>query len=428
MKTTTRNRLLLAGVLFAAVSVTLCARPPASLPSYMPPTPFARRPTSPRPVLKRAVAADDTGDEVEPPDPVEEEAPEDDGRLRCVLPPGLESATEAGLVFAPRSDDQAPMVLGLPVTDGAIDVMSIAFRKDAAWITLPGLGVVFLEVEDGACVLTDPLSVTDEAIETRCPLSLPDGFEASFSALPGDDRDAIVAYLDGGPAPVLYDTFGTVEDDTLIISGAPSGTGELWLTAGEVSIDLPVQWQDGRCDPPIEIPTPATVSGTVGPLLDATSAHVEVCERAASVHAADPHYTLLVWPGPCEATASRRDGVLTAHGEIVPFTAAPGDEITIDLALPAEKVGGMGFRMAEHPDGIVLEEVYPGNPAADAGLQAGDIITAIDGEPADELSTEGFVRLGVGPIGTDVTVTVRRADGAGEEEDIILSRDELVMP
>jgi serine protease Do len=41
---------------------------------------------------------------------------------------------------------------------------------------------------------------------------------------------------------------------------------------------------------------------------------------------------------------------------------------------------GLGLSMT---DGVILGDVYPGGPAADAGLLAGDIVTHLDGKPME---------------------------------------------
>jgi S1-C subfamily serine protease len=43
----------------------------------------------------------------------------------------------------------------------------------------------------------------------------------------------------------------------------------------------------------------------------------------------------------------------------------------------------LGIAFAESEDGVVVTHVAPDSPAADVGLEEGDILTAIDGEPVD---------------------------------------------
>lgn len=74
-----------------------------------------------------------------------------------------------------------------------------------------------------------------------------------------------------------------------------------------------------------------------------------------------------------------------------------------------------------HLGGVL--RVIPGTPADRAGLQAGDVILEIEGESAVELSSRGFVELGIGPIGSEVTVVLRDLDG--EEHSLTLIREEI---
>jgi len=75
-----------------------------------------------------------------------------------------------------------------------------------------------------------------------------------------------------------------------------------------------------------------------------------------------------------------------------------------------------GAMLAEEPDGSGLRVtgVIPGSPADDAGLEAGDVITAIDGEPVGRVA-DVREALNDGSPGDEVTFSVRRDD---QEEDI----------
>lgn len=71
--------------------------------------------------------------------------------------------------------------------------------------------------------------------------------------------------------------------------------------------------------------------------------------------------------------------------------------------------GGVGMYIAKHSGGGI-EVIAPieGNPAHRAGLQAGDVIVAINGEPADDFEISDVVSRLRGPPGTTVGVTVQR--------------------
>ena len=62
------------------------------------------------------------------------------------------------------------------------------------------------------------------------------------------------------------------------------------------------------------------------------------------------------------------------------------------------------------PAGAGIVAVTPGGPAATAGLQAGDVITAVNGTATPDSQTLTAVLAGLQP-GQQVTVNVTKADG-----------------
>ena len=63
-----------------------------------------------------------------------------------------------------------------------------------------------------------------------------------------------------------------------------------------------------------------------------------------------------------------------------------------------------GFRLRHEGGQWVVSVVYPGSPAAEAGIATGDIISGIDGQAPDDLGQEGVWRKLEGPIGTEMRV------------------------
>jgi carboxyl-terminal processing protease len=80
---------------------------------------------------------------------------------------------------------------------------------------------------------------------------------------------------------------------------------------------------------------------------------------------------------------------------------------------------GAGCRLA-------IVAPIPGSPAEKSGLQAGDVIDRIDGEPVAGLSVEGARGRVRGPKDTTVTLTVRR--GTTAPFDIEIVRAVIVIP
>lgn len=79
-----------------------------------------------------------------------------------------------------------------------------------------------------------------------------------------------------------------------------------------------------------------------------------------------------------------------------------------------ESFAGIGAEILYGEDGIEIVSTLKGGGAEKAGLTAGDVIIAIDGEKCVPGTAEAREKL-LGETGTRVTVTVRRADGSKKD-------------
>lgn len=84
---------------------------------------------------------------------------------------------------------------------------------------------------------------------------------------------------------------------------------------------------------------------------------------------------------------------------------------------------GIGVTVQSAEERLYIVEVTSGSPAETAGIQAGDTITAVDGELVTDLGYNEAVAHVKGEIGTDVVLTVLRE---GEELEITVTRGEIV--
>ncbi len=115
---------------------------------------------------------------------------------------------------------------------------------------------------------------------------------------------------------------------------------------------------------------------------------------------------------PCTATGLVEDGFLvrrSAPAEIEPET---GD---VTFTFPDERTGGVGIQIAADSRGILIEGVLPGGPAEDLGLEPGDVVVAVEGKDATEISLDEFVETMTGPEGSDVEFVLRAAGDTGED-------------
>lgn len=88
---------------------------------------------------------------------------------------------------------------------------------------------------------------------------------------------------------------------------------------------------------------------------------------------------------------------------------------------------GVGIQLNQLDNGAV-EVVTPvdGSPAALAGVMAGDIVLRVNGESIEGLRLPEVIRRISGPLGSDVTLTVRHL--TGETRDLSMTRQEIVVP
>ena len=119
-------------------------------------------------------------------------------------------------------------------------------------------------------------------------------------------------------------------------------------------------------------------------------------------------------------TAATLEELFAAIGD--PYTYYMTAEEYTDFLSSVEHedaVTGIGAAISYTDEGILLTGILAGGGAEEVGLQAGDIITAIEGESCAPAG-EAHRALLVGEPGTHVTVTVRHADG--REEDYRIER------
>jgi len=86
---------------------------------------------------------------------------------------------------------------------------------------------------------------------------------------------------------------------------------------------------------------------------------------------------------------------------------------------------GIGARLSADP--LTVQHVFPESPAANAGLQFGDHILAIDDEPASDMKVSDAVLLIRGEGGTTVKLTIERP-GVNGSRDVDIARSTIYVP
>lgn len=125
------------------------------------------------------------------------------------------------------------------------------------------------------------------------------------------------------------------------------------------------------------------------------------------------------------------------YGAIRGALSELGDPYTVFVEPPAREqeretlrgsFGGIGAHIMRNEAGDVVLEPLPDNPAALAGIQSGDVLLAVDGQPLpDELTVEQIAEMIRGEKGSTVTLTILKP-GASESIDVAVVRGDILIP
>ncbi len=88
--------------------------------------------------------------------------------------------------------------------------------------------------------------------------------------------------------------------------------------------------------------------------------------------------------------------------------------------------GGLGIEVTQEEGWVKVVSPMDGTPAEAAGIQAGDFITAVDGESVLGLTLDEAVRLMRGPVGAEIIVTIVR-ESEPEPFDVSIIRDTIKL-
>src|SRR5712671_5150995 len=88
------------------------------------------------------------------------------------------------------------------------------------------------------------------------------------------------------------------------------------------------------------------------------------------------------------------------------------------------KYYGVGMTVGPRNNKVIVIAPFVGTPAYRAGIHPGDIISAVDGKPTDNMTTGDVADLLKGPKGTTVHITVLR-EGSEKPIEFAVVRDEI---
>lgn len=116
------------------------------------------------------------------------------------------------------------------------------------------------------------------------------------------------------------------------------------------------------------------------------------------------------------------NGMLTSldpHSSYLP----PNDFSDMQVQTRGE-FGGLGIEVTQEDGFVRVITPMDDTPAMEAGVEAGDFITHVDGEALLGLTLEQAVDLMRGPVGSEITITVVR-EGRDQPFDITIVRDRI---
>ncbi len=88
--------------------------------------------------------------------------------------------------------------------------------------------------------------------------------------------------------------------------------------------------------------------------------------------------------------------------------------------------GGLGIEVTQEEGFVKVVSPIDGTPADEAGIEAGDFITHVNGESLLGLVLDEAVDLMRGPVGSEIVITVAR-EGQGEPFDVSIIRDTIQL-
>ena len=88
--------------------------------------------------------------------------------------------------------------------------------------------------------------------------------------------------------------------------------------------------------------------------------------------------------------------------------------------------GGLGIEVTQEEGFVKVVSPIDGTPADEAGIEAGDFVTHVDGESVLGLSLYQAVEMMRGPVGSEIVVTIVR-EGEDEPFDVSIIRDTIKL-
>jgi carboxyl-terminal processing protease len=118
------------------------------------------------------------------------------------------------------------------------------------------------------------------------------------------------------------------------------------------------------------------------------------------------------------------DGMLTS---LDPHSSYLSPDDADDMRVQTRgEFGGLGIEVTQEEGFVKVVSPIDGTPADEAGIEAGDFITHVDGESVLGLTLDDAVEMMRGPVGSEIVITVVR-EGREEPFDVTIVRDTITL-
>ncbi len=318
------------------------------------------------------------------------------------------SHAEIELTFAPVVKQVAPAVVNI-YTRRVVETRVSPFFNDPFFQRFFGddfFGKPAQRIQNslgsGVIVGADGLIVTNYHViknSDEITVALSDRREFAATIVAGDERAdlALLRIETSGealPTVALRDSDELEVGDLVLAIGNPFGVGQT-VTMGIVS--ALARTRVGINDLGYFIQTDAAINpGNSGGALVTTDGRLVGINTA--IYSRDGGSVGIGFAIPANMVKT----VIAAEGNggklVRPWIGASGQPVTQDLA------EGLGLA---RPVGVVVNDVYPGGPAAKAGLDVGDVVVAINGRDIEDPEALRF-RLATLGVGGTADLTVLR--------------------
>ncbi|PJE31637.1 S41 family peptidase [Pseudooceanicola marinus] len=127
---------------------------------------------------------------------------------------------------------------------------------------------------------------------------------------------------------------------------------------------------------------------------------------------------------PSDLVEAAIDGMLSS---LDPHSSYHPPEQADDLRVQTRgEFGGLGIEVTQEEGFVKVVTPMDDTPAYDAGIEAGDYITHVDGESVLGLTLDDAVKIMRGPVGSEIVITVVR-EGEPEPFDVTIVRDTIKL-